>query len=85
MARLLLRDHRNQPSLPQNEHAFARHYQIQTPNHSSGQMQHPHDGSPNLGRRLGGHQNHLIHCPEESTIILILHVPYVETENLLPL
>jgi hypothetical protein len=26
-----------------------------------------------------------IHCPEESTIILILHVPYVETKNLLPL
>jgi hypothetical protein len=26
-----------------------------------------------------------IHCPEESTVILILHVPYVETENLLPL
>jgi hypothetical protein len=26
-----------------------------------------------------------IHRPEESTVILILHVPYVETENLLPL
>ncbi len=26
-----------------------------------------------------------IHCPEEHTVILILHVPFVETENLLPL
>jgi len=26
-----------------------------------------------------------IHRPEEHTVILILHVPYVETENLLPL
>ena len=26
-----------------------------------------------------------IHRPEESTVILILHVPFVETENLLPL
>jgi hypothetical protein len=26
-----------------------------------------------------------IHRPEESTVILILHMPYVETENLLPL
>jgi hypothetical protein len=26
-----------------------------------------------------------IHCQEEHTVILILHVPYVETENLLPL
>ncbi len=26
-----------------------------------------------------------IHHPEEHTVILILHVPYVETENLLPL
>jgi hypothetical protein len=26
-----------------------------------------------------------IHLPEEQTVILILHVPFVETENLLPL
>ncbi len=26
-----------------------------------------------------------IHCPEEQTVIFILHVPFVEAENLLPL